>query len=43
MAKQEEKIIEKFLEFTLPLWLPFAALRKLIKEYLEERKKKKER
>ncbi len=39
MAKQEEKIIEKILEFTLPLWLPFAALKKLIKEFLEKKKK----
>jgi len=41
MGKQEEKIFEKFLDITLPLWLPFAALKKLIEEYLEERKKRK--
>jgi len=41
MGKQEEKIIERFLEFILPLWLPFAVLKKLVKEFLEERKKEK--
>ena len=40
MGKQEEKIFENFLDLTLPLWLPFAVLKKLIKEFLEERKKK---
>ena len=40
MGKQEEKIFEKFLNLTLPLWLPFAVLKKLVKEFLEERKKR---
>jgi hypothetical protein len=43
LKKQEEGIFEMFLNLLMPIWLPVKAIQIMIKEVLEERRKKREK
>jgi len=42
IKKQEEGLVEIFLNFFMPLWLPIKAIQMMIKEIKEENKNKRE-
>ena len=42
IKKQEEGIVEIFLNIFMPLWLPIKAIQMMIKEMREEKKKRRE-
>ena len=42
LKKQEEGIVEIFLNFFMPIWLPIKAIQIMLKEMKEEKRKRKE-